>query len=125
MSAKLTILAPNGDSIVCYGSSLDMQTLDAIVKSKLTETTSMPMQPIVKVGEVVRFKKNGLVDALYEHGVKTGLGMNELSLMQFSDEERMQFAQLIGYSVSGYGNLSYVSDESANKADAISKEFVQ
>jgi len=29
----------------------------------------------------------------------------------FSQEDREQFAQLIGYSLSGFGELSYVSDE--------------
>ena len=75
-----------------------------------------PMQPIVDVNGVTRFKKNGLVDALHEHGVKTGLGLNELHCMNFSDEDRMQFAQLIGYSLSGYGDLSYVSDASYDAA---------
>jgi hypothetical protein len=75
-----------------------------------------PMQPLVDVNGVTRFKKNGLVDALYEHGVKTGLGLNELHCMKFSDEDRMQFAQLIGCSLSGYGDLSYVSDASYDAA---------
>ena len=75
------------------------------------------MQPIIKDGDgVIRFKKNGLVDALYEHGVKTGLGLNELHCMNFTDEDRQQFAQLIGYSVSGYGSLSYVTDEAYETA---------
>jgi len=36
--------------------------------------------------------------------------------MKFNDEEREQFAQLIGYSVSGFGDLSYVSDETFETA---------
>ena len=31
--------------------------------------------------------------------------------MNFSNEDHAEFAELIGYSVSGYGDLSYVSDE--------------
>jgi len=78
----------------------------------------LTMQPIVQDKHgVIRFKKNGLVDALYEHGVKTGLGLNELYRMTFTDEDRQQFAQLIGYSVSGYGSLSYVSDEAYEAAE--------
>ena len=37
--------------------------------------------------------------------------MNDLNSRVFSIEDREQFAQLIGYSVSGFGDLSYVSDE--------------
>ena len=76
-----------------------------------------PMQPLVDVNGVTRFKKNGVVDALYEHGVKTGFGLNELHCMDFSDEDRMQFAQLIGYSLSGYGELSYVTDDAYEAAE--------
>lgn len=54
-----------------------------------------------------RFKKNEIVDFLLLHG---GHSMNSLATMEFSDADRAQFAQLIGYSVSGWGTLSYVSD---------------
>jgi len=78
----------------------------------------LTMQPIIKDPRgVLRFKKNELVDALYEHGVKTGLGLNELHGMGFTDEDRQQFAQLIGYSVSGYADLSYVTDEAYEAAE--------
>ena len=33
------------------------------------------------------------------------------------NEDRAQFAQLIGYSVSGWGDLSYVADEAIVAAD--------
>jgi hypothetical protein len=75
------------------------------------------MQPLVDVNGVTRFRKNGLVDALYEHGVKTGLSLNELHCMEFTDEDRMQFAQLIGYSLNGYGELSYVTDDAYEAAE--------
>jgi hypothetical protein len=32
-------------------------------------------------------------------------------MIPFSNGDREQFAQLIGYSVGGFGDLSYVSDE--------------
>lgn len=35
----------------------------------------------------------------------------------------MQLAQLLGYSVSGYGDLPYVSDESYDKAAKMVEEF--
>lgn len=79
--------------------------------------TAPPMQPVIKDAHgVLRFKANALVDTLYEHGVKTGLGLNELACLKFSDEDRQQFAQLIGYSVSGYGDLRYVTDEAYSAA---------
>ena len=36
--------------------------------------------------------------------------MNALACLPFSDDDRMQFAQLIGYSVSGGTGLSYFDD---------------
>jgi hypothetical protein len=39
-------------------------------------------------------------------------GLNTIARMDFTNEEHMQLAQLIGYTTSGYGSLSYVSDES-------------
>ena len=43
--------------------------------------------------------------------------------MPFSDEDREQFAQLIGYSVSGFGELSYASAEMVEKADEIAEDI--
>ncbi len=37
--------------------------------------------------------------------------------MGFSDEDREQFAQLIGYSLNGFGELSYVSEETYEAAE--------
>lgn len=37
--------------------------------------------------------------------------MNKLAMLDFSKEDRQQFAQLIGYSLDGYGELSYVDDD--------------
>lgn len=68
-----------------------------------------PMQKI-KDG---RFVKNDIVEYLLDNG---GIDLNKIACMDFSDEDRQQFAQLIGYSVSGYGSLSYVSEESCGQA---------
>jgi hypothetical protein len=43
--------------------------------------------------------------------------MNSLAEHDFSPEDREQFAQLIGYSLSGFGELSYVSDETYAAAE--------
>ena len=74
--------------------------------------TSQPIQPI-KLG---RFVPNKIVQFLLDHG---GIDMNYLARQNFTDEDSMQFAQLIGYSLSGYGGLSYVSDESYEAAEAM------
>lgn len=72
-----------------------------------------PMQPLVKDGKEFRFKSNAIVVAL----LKTGkLNMNDLLALPFTDEDRMQFAQLIGYSLSGYSELPYVTNESLTQA---------
>lgn len=56
---------------------------------------------------VLRFVTNPIVRFLLDAGP---FDMNALAMMDFPDEARAQFAQLIGYSVAGYGDLSYVSD---------------
>lgn len=70
-----------------------------------------PMQNIVMVDGVARFTENEIVAGQFD--------MNQIARMNFDDEDRAQFAQLIGYSVSGYGDLSYASAESVAAADAI------
>lgn len=74
-----------------------------------------PIQPLSKdESGVIRFKKNAIVAYLLDAGP---FDMNQLALMPFSSEDREQFAQLIGYSLSGFGELSYVSDETYNAAE--------
>lgn len=67
---------------------------------------SHPTQPI----ENGRFKENKIVSYCLDNNTN----MNDLALKDFSVEDRCQFAQLIGYSFSGYGCLSYVSEEHYN-----------
>lgn len=75
-----------------------------------------PIQPVVRdKHNVIRFKSNAIVRFLYDSSPNK---MNELSLMPFTDEDWEQFAQLIGYSVSGAGELSYVTTRVIKKADA-------
>ena len=62
--------------------------------------------------ERIRFKENKIVNYLLDNG---GIDMNHLATIKFPQEDREQFAQLIGYSHCGYGELSYVSDESYYK----------
>jgi hypothetical protein len=61
------------------------------------------MQPTVIDGHgVLRFKQNAIVRFLLDAGPHD---LNQLGVMQFSEEDRRQFAQLIGYSVCGYEEL--------------------
>lgn len=64
-----------------------------------------PKQPCrVDANGVKRFKKNAIVRYLLDSG---DIDMNDLANLPFSIEDRRQFAQLIGYSVNGYNELSY------------------
>lgn len=69
-----------------------------------------PIQPIIKIDDILYFKKNSIVEFL-AHG-----RLNELAAMNFPKEDWEQLAQLIGYSLSGFSDLSYVSDETYNNA---------
>lgn len=78
----------------------------------------VPMQPVVlAAGGVIRFKENRIVSAFLDNSRRHGYGLNEAARDDYTPEERMQVAQLIGYSVSGYGSLSFVTDESCEEAD--------
>ena len=75
-----------------------------------------PIQPLEKYNlGTLRFKKNKIVDFLLEFGP---YDLNKLATMDFTDEDREQLAQLIGYSLSGFGKLSYVSDETYELAES-------
>lgn len=71
--------------------------------------TAHPIQPAVMDGNVVRFKENAIVRYLLDKG---GIDLNHLAIQQdFSRDDWVQFNQLIGYSVSGWGGLSCVTKE--------------
>lgn len=66
-----------------------------------------PIQPLeFDTNNVLRFKPNMIVTKLLKEGPFT---MNDFCV-GFSDEDKIQFAQLIGYSLSGFSELSYVDD---------------
>lgn len=96
----------------------------AAVKTKgeadSTHATRLPMQPIeTDTHGVVRFKGNRIVGNLLERYSNMNEIARDAAQGQYTAEEQMQFAQLIGYSVSGYCTLSYVSDESAALAKSL------
>ncbi len=75
----------------------------------MNEDMKHPIQ-FLRVDEsgIVRFRENKIVRFLLDAGP---FDLNQLAMMNFEDEDREQFAQLIGYSVGGFGELDYVSDE--------------
>jgi hypothetical protein len=85
-----------------------------LCEKRMATPCAFPMQPIEwDEHGVIRFKENRLVRHLLDNG---GLDMNDLARVPgITDDERSQFAQLIGYSVSGYGDLSYALG--VNEAD--------
>ena len=76
-----------------------------------------PIQPLeMDTHGVLRFKENAIVRTLLDAG---HLDLNAIARMDFSDDDRQQFAQLIGYSLSGYGELRYVSSDAYAVASAM------
>lgn len=78
-----------------------------------------PIQPLeIDERGRLRFKRNTIVDFL------TRGRLNELSVMDFPQEDWEQLAQLIGYSLDGFGTLSYVSDATYNvAAESVDKDL--
>lgn len=79
-----------------------------------------PNQPIERDEEGrVRFKRNAIVDFLVRD-MRPGYDMNTIVTMvhhgKFSNEDLVQFYQLIGYSVGGYCELSLVPEEEKDRA---------
>ena len=87
----------------------------------MSEKPSHPIQPLVSDPHgTTRFKENKIVSFLLENG---GYDMNQLAALPFDIEDREQFAQLIGYSASGFLELSYVSDETYDRVDNLERLF--
>lgn len=79
---------------------------------------SHPMQDMFKDDDGrIRFKPNNIVRTMLNLLESKGLGMNNLCMMEFPQEDWEQFFQIIGYSVSAYGGLSMISKKSGHKAD--------
>lgn len=84
-----------------------------------------PIQPLLKDENngSARFKENEIVRYLLDSHPK--VDMNDIACMDFSDDDRRQFAQLIGYTLSAYGDLSYVDDDSYESALKMSEGMVE
>lgn len=74
-----------------------------------------PIQPhVVDAMGVLRFKANAIVRDLLDFATDRGMGMNEIAASGYTNDDRQQFAQLIGYSVSGYSGLSYTDGDAVD-----------
>ncbi|MBX3589042.1 MAG: hypothetical protein KF796_20625 [Ramlibacter sp.] len=102
------------DTVVLPRHQARMWAEDALAAHELVAACTAPAnahptQPTVLVRGVRRFKSNAIVAHLLDHG---GINMDDIARLPFSDEDRRQFAQLIGFSVSGYQNLDYAQRDS-------------
>jgi len=86
----------------------------------MNRQTKHPIQPIV-IDEhgAKRFKENKIVRYLLDNG---GIDLNQLAALPFEQNDCEQFAQLIGYSLGGFAELSYVSDETFHNVRMASRE---
>ena len=85
-----------------------------------------PMQPLEQDKDgVIRFKENRLVRFLLDSHPNQNL--NSLSIRDQQGEcnkgDYTQFMQLIGYSVSGYGDLSTSPKKIVKKADKLAAKM--
>ena len=79
-----------------------------------------PIQPLYETESgVIRFFQNKIVCDLLDFAKERGFGLNEIACRDYSQDDRIQLAQLIGYSLSGFGDLSYVDDQTYSAAFAM------
>lgn len=82
-----------------------------------------PLQPIyIDEYGTTRFEENEIVRRLLDEGP---FDMNDIAMWDVSREDAEQFAQLIGYSVSGFGDLSYTDRVTVETADEIVNNLVE
>ena len=84
-----------------------------------------PMQPVVVASDgVIRFKANQIISDMLDLCQKHGFGLNEIAMRDYEEDDRSQLMQLIGYSVSGYGNLSCSRAKHVMRADLKAESLV-
>ena len=66
---------------------------------------------------VVRFRQNRIVRDLLDFASARGFDLNEIARRDYTAADCNQLAQLIGYSVAGFGDLSYADPEIVAAAD--------
>ncbi len=80
-----------------------------------------PVQEVINHNGVHRFRKNAIVEWLLD--THPNIDMNAIACENFTKADRTQFAQLIGYSVSGAGDLSYFDRNVLRTADCRSERL--
>lgn len=85
-----------------------------------------PMQPVVIANDgCARFKENKIVSDLLAIASSNGMDLNQIAARNYSKDDYSQLMQLIGYSVSGYGDLSRSRLKHVVKADRIASQMVE
>lgn len=83
-----------------------------------------PIQPVyLDADGRIRFLDNRIVRDLLTFSSARGFDLNAIACRRYTREEHQQFAQLIGYSVSGYGTLSYVDRRACDRADYLAHQL--
>lgn len=83
-----------------------------------------PNQPIIWTDdECIRFKKNKIVDYILDVASAGGYTLNNIcgdfDVHGKDQDDYKQLMQLIGYSVSGYGDLSTIPKAEVRRADSV------
>lgn len=77
-----------------------------------------PMQPVVIAADgCARFKENKIVRDLLELASKHGMDLNQICIKGYEPDDYAQLMELIGYSVSGYGDLDQSRRDHVRRAD--------
>lgn len=83
-----------------------------------------PRQPIVWVDDIIRFKENPIVRHLLN--THPDVDLNKIAVLpNVTRDDHSQFNQLIGYSVSGYGDLSCANRQHLGEADQIAEAMAK
>ena len=78
-----------------------------------------PTQPVVLDEDGrARCKVNAVVRHLYNFTKTRGLNLNDIAELPFTKEDMTQFMQLLGYTVDGLAELSFVETNIVRKLDA-------
>jgi len=85
-----------------------------------------PMQPVVEAPDgVIRFKANQIISDMLEICGKHGFDLNEIAARDYKKDDLSQLMQLIGYSVSGYGNLHCSRAKHVMRADQKAEDMAK
>ena len=90
-------------------------------------TTKHPIQPVITDNKgVLRFKENRIISDLLNFATYRGFGLNEIACRDYSREDRQQLAQLLGYTLYGYGELrNYVDDDAFGAAQLMASGLIE